>query len=252
MTVDDRLRQAGGARAVEHPEGMIEGQLLERERHSFALGPQVAPGDGVTQARESRVGVEIAEHHRVLDGRKRCQQLLEDAGAVEVLAAVAIAVDRKEDARLDLREAVDHAPGAEVGGTARPDRTDRGAGEEGLDGLANVREIRGNAVSRADTESPQAAREPRHLVPELASSDLRKWSQLGGVPDRDRVHVARPQGVLGVVEARAGEPLRAWHRPRAEDPLVRRRGADVEAFPDRGPEALEVGRRPLPQARVVR
>ena len=44
--------------------------------------------------------------------------------AVEVLAAVAVAVDREEDLRLDLGEAVDDAGGAEVGRAARPDRAD--------------------------------------------------------------------------------------------------------------------------------
>ena len=62
-----------------------------------------------------RLRVEVAEHDGVLDRRQLREQLLHDTGAVEVPAAVAVAVDREQDPRLDLREAVDHAAGAEVG-----------------------------------------------------------------------------------------------------------------------------------------
>jgi hypothetical protein len=55
---------------------------------------------------------------------------------------------------------------------------------------------------------------------------------------------------LGVVEPRAREPHGARHRAVGEHPLVG--PADLEALPDGGPEALEVGDGPLPQRRVVR
>ena len=71
------------------------------------------------------------------------------------------------------------------------------------------------------------------------------------MPDRDSVSVLRAERVLGEVEARTGQPLRSRHRARAEDAHVRHRGNDVEPLPDRGPEALEVGRRPLPEGLVV-
>ena len=73
VAVHDRLRQAGRARGVQHPQRVIEGHLLEARRgsprrrrvqrssSSLQLMPaQAAPGAG-------GLGVEVGQQHRVLD-----------------------------------------------------------------------------------------------------------------------------------------------------------------------------------------
>ena len=72
VAVDDRLRQARRARAVEHPERMVGGHLLEGERRSLAAAPAArSQASASAQAGERRLGVEVAEHDRVLDRRQR-------------------------------------------------------------------------------------------------------------------------------------------------------------------------------------
>ncbi len=115
MTVHDRLRKPRRAGAVEHPERVIGRNLLEDERGSRSSLAQLLPGQRSADARTSVLRVEIREHDGVLDRRQLREQLLHDSGAVEVLAAVPVAVDREQHLRLDLGEAVDHAPGTEVG-----------------------------------------------------------------------------------------------------------------------------------------
>ena len=114
MAVDDRLRQPGRARAVEHPERVVERHLLEGELSLLPAGARGRPSGSLAEAGERRLRVEVAEQHRVRDRRQRGEQLLHDGEPVEVLASVAVAVHGQEHLRLDLREAVDHAAGAEV------------------------------------------------------------------------------------------------------------------------------------------
>ena len=61
LALDDRLRQAGGARGVEDPERVVEGDALEGELGALAFGQQVAPEGDVAQAAGVGVGVEVGE-----------------------------------------------------------------------------------------------------------------------------------------------------------------------------------------------
>jgi hypothetical protein len=169
--------------------------------------------------------------------------------AVEVAAVVAVAVDRQQDLRLDLCEAVDHRAGAEVGRAARPHGAERRRGQERRDRLRDVGDVRRHAVAAADAERAQAAGDPHHLLAQLAPGQLGLLAQLGGMDDRRRVCVLAAEQVLGVAHLRAWEPLGARHRPRAEHAVVC--SLDAEEVPHGAPEALEVVDRPLPQLVVV-
>ena len=109
---------------------------------------------GGMAANDGPVPVRTLAHAARLISEAR--QLGEDprrhGAAVEVLAAVAVAVDREEDLRLDLREAVDHRARAELGRGARPDRPQGGRREERDERLGNVRHVCDDTVAAADAE----------------------------------------------------------------------------------------------------
>src|SRR6202007_1250972 len=75
LAVDDRLRQAGRAGAVQDPERMVERELRELELGRGEL--PLAAG-------------EVREDERLLDGRQLSLERRDRVGAVEVLAAVAV------------------------------------------------------------------------------------------------------------------------------------------------------------------
>ena len=253
VPLDDRLRQAGGPRGVEDPERVVERHLLEGEFGTCARIAQFVPADRVLEPAEVGLRVHVGEDHRVLEGRHLALEPRDNVEPVEVAAAVAVAVDREEDLRLDLREAVDDARGAEVGRAARPDRADRGGGREGDDRLRDVRHVGDDAVAAAHAEAAEARRDGRDLLAQLAPGDLlHLGAHLGGAEDRHLAGIAVAEQVLGKVQLAAGEPLRARHRAVGEDLVVRLRCLNFEVVPDRGPEVLELVHRPAPELVVVR
>src|SRR4051812_33349063 len=100
----DRLGQAGGAGAVEHPQRMIERNSLELERPPYVGVTPLPRGDDL------RVG-------------QRGGDLFDLPRAVEVLSSVAVAADCEQDLWLDLLEAVDHGARAELRCGGGPDRS---------------------------------------------------------------------------------------------------------------------------------
>ncbi len=118
--MDDRLGQPGRARAST---GSTAGG-----RTGAARTPSAAPAteEPVLPARP----VQISEPHDPLERWDLGRDLRHLALPVEILAAVPVAVDRQQHLRLDLREAVDHAPRAELGRGRGPHRPDRRAGHE--------------------------------------------------------------------------------------------------------------------------
>src|SRR4029078_3648178 len=89
--------------------------------------------------------------------------------------------------------------------------------------------------------------------PQVAEGELQRFTGLRVGEDGDLAGVpVAAEHVLRVVQPRAGAPLRARHRAGAEDALVRHARPDPEEVPQRGPEALEVGDRPLPELVVAR
>ena len=111
------------------------------------------------------------------------------------------------------------------------------------------------ATTRSPRPTPSRCRPARARATCSRSSpnvSSRRPARLRARDDRHRARVlVATDHVLGVVQPRAREPLRARHLARPEHALVRRVRADLEVLPDRRPEALEVGDRPAPQGVVV-
>src|SRR4029077_14641055 len=170
LPVDDRFRQARRARAVEHPERMVEGKLCELELSRREL--PIPSG-------------ERGDPEGPLNGRQLPLQLREGFAPVEVPSAVAVAVPGEQHLRLDLGETVDDAANAELGRTARPGCTDARAAEKGRDRLRDVREIAGDAVSGPHPRLPQRFPDRARARPQLAPGPFAERTQLRRMPDRD-------------------------------------------------------------------
>ena len=179
----------------------------------------------------------------------RLDDRVERLAAVELAAVVAVAADREQHLGLDLREAVDHAARAEVRRAGRPHGAERRGGEERGRRLGDVRHVGDDAVAALDAQRAQAGGDPRDLVAQVAPGDLGVVAVLAARDDRERRVVLVAEHVLGVVDERAREPLRAGHLPRGQH--GRTALADAVAIPDRGPEPLEVLDRPAPQLVVA-
>src|SRR3954471_1052027 len=225
---------------------MVEVELLELELAAH-LGEGLVPVDGVVD----RPALEVRQHDDVLERRHLRHERAHDVAAVEVLAAVAVAVDGEQDLRLDLGEAVDHAALAEVGRAARPGGADARAREEGGHCLGDVRDVGDDAVARLDTKLLQTRGDRRRAGAQLAPRPLPEFTQLGRVPERYLVVRPAAEHVLRVVQPRAGEPLGAGHLALGEHSRVRLRRLDLEEVPDRRPELLELVDRPAPQRLVI-
>ncbi len=250
MPVDDCLREPGRPGAVEHPQRMVERDLGELERRVVDLGLEAVPRRRTREARERGLGVQVAEHDRPLERRHRLLQGPHDLAPVVVAAPVPVPVDGEKDAWLDLRETVVDAPGAEIGGAARPDRTQARTRVERDHCLEDVREVRDDAVAGTDAGGPQGGRDAPRRGLQLAPARLRRRTELRCVADRDRRRVTSAEDVLRIVQASAREPRRARHRTARERALVRRGCRDLEEVPDRRPERFQLGRRPPPEVVV--
>ena len=248
MAVHDRLRQAGRARREEDAERMREGQGLELER--LALREERVPGDGV------RKGIVRAARVRDVDDGFEAGQTVADLGhllaAIDRLVSVAVSGDCEQDLGLQLAEPVKDAADAELRRARGPDRPQARGGDEGDERLRDVGQVGDDAVAGTDAEPLQAGPGARDLLPEVPEGELLRRSRLRERDHCDRVEIlVATDQVLRVVQAGAGEPLRARHLAGAEDALVRRVRTNLEEVPDRSPEALEVGDRPLPQLVVA-
>ncbi len=247
LGLDDGLGQAGGAGGVEHPQGVVEGQVLEDGfrvgcRQRFPL--QRALGG-------------LAAEERDMDHRAESGQFAAEFGdrfpAVVLLAAVAVAVDGEQHDGLDLLEAVQDAAGAEVGGAGGPDPADGGGGEEGDDGLGDVREVAADAVARAYAEGAQFGGERADLPAQFGPGDGGGFVGLVDVEEGRflRAGGRRAQGVFGVVDRGAGEPLGPGHRAVAQHARPGAREPHVEPFGDGLPEDLRLVDGPAVQGRVA-
>ena len=140
--------------------------------------------------------------HDVAQRRQGGDDVGDVLGAVDVLAAVAVAVDGDQHDGLDLGEAVDHRADPELGRAARPDRSDRGGGEQADERLGNVRGVGDDTIARRDAEVAQRRGAPPHAEREVVPRQLDAVAGLADGDDGDAVGVGLPgcQGLLGVVE----------------------------------------------------
>ena len=191
------------------------------------------------------------------DARELLEDALHDRCPVEVLAAVAIAVDGEQHLRFDLRETVDDAAGAELRRRARPDGADRGYGQKGDQRLGDIGHVGNDPIAALHAEGSQPAGRRGDELRELAPAQLIELAQLRAVQHGHGRRIAIAAGaqvaehVLGVVQLRALEPARPRHLTRAEHALIGPGEAHAREVPDRGPEVLELIDRPLPQLAVV-
>ena len=200
-----------------------------------------------SRAAGSRYGRKIT---RSSDGSARTISA-EDGAPIERLAAVAIAVDGEQHLRLDLLEPVHDRAGAHVRRAARPDRAEARHREERDHGLRDVRHVGGDAVARFHAEIAQRCRDRGDLPLELGPGHLGRAARLRAGDDRRAIRHTVQESVLGVVEARALEPLRAGHPVLVEHPRVGSGRLDAEELPHRRPEVLEPLHRPAVQGLVV-
>ena len=271
----DRLGQAGGARGIQHPQGMVERHLLELEHGTTVLAlaalsagaapqlQQLAPAHAPGQTRRARLGrqVRAAAPCGARSAARRGSRPV--ARAVVVAAAVPVAVHRQQHRRLDLREPIDHAARAELRRRARPDRADRGDGQQRDERLGDVRHVGDDAIAAPTPNARRPAATSATWARQLRPCQRVQLAQLRGVHDRDASgsRLAH-QHVLGVVQLGALKPARArasdagrsgicLRSPIGKHLLVGTGGAHAAVLPHRRPELLDLGHRPLPQLTVV-
>ena len=242
MPVDDRLRPAGRPGREEHEQRVVERDRQERERPG--LGEQLVPGERVRERRARRRG-----RARRGAGVGRAARIVATSVApVDRAVAEAVAADRQQHRRLELREAVDDAARAELGRAARPDRAEARRRRERDERLGDVRQVGDDAVAGADAEPHEAGARARDLLAELRERELDRVARLGVRDDRDLAPRRRPRrpGARRSSAARPGTRSRPASR--------RRRGRCCTArapSPRRSPRSTTrtpAGRRPTSAA----
>ncbi len=241
VALHDRLGQPRRARRVQHPQGMVERDLLEGQLGVVA--EELLEGDHALQRL-------LAQQHGGVQRRHLRHQPGHDLPAVEPPPAVAVATRRQQHLGLDLREPIHHAARPEVRRARRPHRPQRRRRQHARDRLHAVGQIGHDTITRPDPTGAQTRRDPRRQLAQLAPRHLAQRLVLTGGEDGDDRRVLAAKHVLGVVQARPREPPRPRHRLRGragQNPLVPHRRLHVEELPDRRPERLDVVDRPLPQ-----
>ena len=262
MAVDDRLRQAGRAARVDDPERVVEGDPARGEGHVPAGDERIEVVHRATGPRQGRgVGVDaqVAQQDHVAHARQFVEQPAQHAHAVVADAAVGVAVAADQRLRFDLAKAVEHGHGAHVGRADRPDRAERGGGEEGDDGLRDVRQEGADPVAGPDADRLQRGGERCDLAAQFGPGDPLQLAARGHrlVLELDRRvaggmrRVGVAEEVLCVVDLGAGEPDGARHPFLHQHGLVRRRRLHAEIVPDAAPEGAQVTDRPAPEGVVA-
>src|SRR5215218_2691240 len=232
LAVHYRFGQPSSTRGIQHPEGMVEGDLLEVDIRALMGAEKLVPEDHVLQGARVRLVVEVRQDHGLLERGYLLLELRHNLCPVVVLAAVAIAVHREEDLRLYLLEAVHDAARAEVRGATRPDRTYGGDGEQGYDRLRDVRQISHHPVAAIHADLFEPRGQSCGPLLELLPAQLTERPDLGLVHDGGLIPSSVLEDVLGVVELSSRKPLGPRHLAPRQHPLVGTRGLDVTVLPD--------------------
>ena len=230
---------------------MAERHLLELElrgRHRRVIH-ELVPGPGPERPRDRQPGGSRHVDNLFQAGQQR-DDLRHLGTAVVVLAAVAVAVHAEQDLRRQLPEPVADPAPAEVGRAAGPDGADAGGGQHGDHRLRDVRHAGGDPVAGADAHGAQPGGEHPDAVREVRPGQARERRGFRLVVQGVLAGPLAAQHVLRVVQPGPGEPVGAGHGPGTENRRRRDRGLDAAVIPDRLPEAVKVGHRPVPQ-RVI-
>ena len=205
---------------------------------SNASGPLSRAASSQATASGERV-VLAADVGHVDDGRSDGSPARISAtcgAAVDELVAVPVARDGEQHRRLELAEAVEHAPRTELRRARRPDRAEarrRRGRRRASPGHSGGTRRRGRRAARRAPAGRRAPAPPARAGRRTSARSARA-SASARRPRRAGVLVAADH-VLGAVEPRTREPLGAGHLARAEHALVRRVRADLEEVPDRRP-----------------
>jgi hypothetical protein len=212
---------------------------------------ELGPGGS---ARQRRLRVRVLHQHGRAQGRQLRPQRRDVRQDVELLAAVAVAVDGDQHRGLHLGEPLADRARAEVWRARRPDRAKAGGGEEADQRFRAVGQHGDDPIAPPHPGGDEPGPRPGDRVAQLRVGERPLHPVLAGEQHRDvavRAAGTWGQRVLGVVEGRAGEPLCARHLPRTQH----RRGPGGEPHAEelrRGPPELRgVRDRPAVQCRVV-
>ena len=146
LGLHDRLRQAGRAGRVEHPQRVVERDARRTSaarRRRSARPSSSSPRTTVAQRRHRARRSRRAPR----SGRTRCR--------------CSGSRDGEQHLRLDLREAVDHAARRRSRASSSTRRRPASAGQERRRGLRDVRHVGGDAVAALHAERAQPGRDPR-------------------------------------------------------------------------------------------
>ena len=249
LAMHDGLGQAGGAGGVDHPQRMVEGHVFGVQRRLAGGGG--GPVDAVVECGSRRGRVDGRQQHQLLYARQRRQQLAEQGAPVVRLAAVAVAIHGDHHLGFDLREAVHHCHLAHVRRAHRPHRAEAGDGEEGHHRLGQVGHEGAHPVAGLHAEAAQGGGQGADLALKLGPGQLALLARFVAEDDGRMRVGGMAEHLFHIVQAHAGEPGCAGHARVGQGALGRAGGADVEVVPERAPEGVDVGHRPLPQGVVV-
>ena len=251
VAVDDALGRARGARGIEDGKWVIERHLLEVDA-VVGCCHHLLPGHGVPQTPHVACLVHPGNDDDMSDAGHGLQNLRHPGPAVEMAAAIGIAIGGDQHLRVDLAEAVEDAPGSEIRRGGRPHRTQTGRRQLGDNRLGQVGEICRDPIATADPLIGKPGTHRRDGVMEFAEGQGAPAAALSAAHDGHGV-VAFPKQVLGIVEAGPGEPAGPGHGIAVvEDRLPGPGRPDAGEFPHERPEGGPLVDGPVPQRLVVR
>ena len=226
---------------------MVEGQRLEGDGPGGVGSEKAVERDGAVGEWAGRAVRRVGHDDHPAQRRQGGDHLCQPVGHVVALPSVVVAVGGEQHGRLYLSEAVDDAAGAEVGGGRRENGTDRGSGQHHGVGLGEVREPGGHPVARPDAGVAQGLLEPGDECLQVGPREVPGGSVLAAEQHRRPVVVAAQQ-VLGVVEGGVGEEAGVGEVVAGRECRADARFADdLAPVPDKTPEAVRFGHRPLVQ-----
>ena len=237
----NRLGRAGRSRRIHDVERVVEiGWLELRLRGRVVEQVGVFDDRGV---RQLACGSRKRDADDLLDTRNLLEHAVHLRVEREALPVVVVAVGDDEQLRPHLPEAVHDSLRAKVRRAGSPDAARRGRCQHQHQRLDTVRDERRHACSLAQPERAQAGLRARHPQAQLAACQTHVVAPFGAADDCGEFVVAHQQ-ILGVVEARAGEPACARHRRLGQYRVVAAAGAQPRELPEVGPERFHLVERP--------
>jgi hypothetical protein len=131
--------------------------MVERDGLEGQVGlvtDQLLPRHSLAEPTEVRVTAEVGQDDRALQAWHLTLQARDHVHPVEVTPVVAVTVDGEQHLGLDLRDAVHHGAGTEVGRAAQPHRAQARRGQEGGDRLSGIGHVGDDAIAALHSLRP--------------------------------------------------------------------------------------------------